>query len=441
MESRHGTVPLVAAGFVISFVAVGGGINTAGIFLSGIALDTGWLRSSLSLAVSVGAVVAALSMPAVGAAVDRFGVRVPMAAGTLLLAGGYALCASMLAPWQFVAANVLLGAGFGATALLPMTLAISLLVPERKALALGIAAAGSSAGALVMAPAVQLAIERFGWRGAYVGMGVLVFAIPLALVLLVLPRGRLPRSQDVPRSQDAGGAAGSGEPGVRAESVAPADEAAPGVALAGRAWLPLVGVMVLPGLVTFGLAVHLVPHLVASGLAQRAAAVTLGAALGLSALGKVAGGWLADRIGLLPTLRGALACGALAVTLLVLPPTTAVLSGFALLYGLYLGTTVAVIPPIALEVLGAARFGSLFGVLQLVGMLAGAIGPVATGAVFDVTGSYRNAILAWIVALGAALVVAFALRAGVRAAPRAPVREATPTVAPDPEAAPRPTSS
>jgi len=421
VETRHRVVPLVAAGFAISFVLVGGGINTAGVFLSGIALDTGWLRSTLSLAVSVGAVVAALSMPAVGAAVDRFGVRVPMAAGTLLLAGGYALCASMAEPWQFVAANVLLGAGFGASALLPMTLAISMLVPERKAFALGIAATGSSAGALVMAPAVQLAIERFGWRGAYVGMGALVVAMPLVLLVAVLPRGRLPRPRDEKRCEGHGA------------------QAAPAAVAARSAWLPLAGVMVLPGLVTFGLAVHLVPHLVASGFPQRAAALTLGAALGLSALGKVAGGWLADRIGLVPTLRGALACGAVAVALLAAPASGGVLAGFALLYGLYLGTTVAVIPPIALELLGAARFGSLFGVLQLVAMLAGAVGPVATGAVFDATGSYHDAILAWVAALGAALGVAFALR--VRSAPAAPAREATPTGDSDPAAAPRPASS
>lgn len=371
---------------------VGGGINTAGVFLNGIALDTGWRRSLLSLAVSVGAVVAALSMPVVGAAVDRLGVRVPMAVGTALLACGYAITSSMREPWHFVVGNVFLGAGFGACALLPMTLAISLLVEEHKALALGIAATGSSAGAFTMAPAVQISIERFGWRGAYVLMGAFVVAVPLVLLLAVLPRGRLPRD----------GAAAQREAAETPAFPAPR---------ARLASLALVGVMVLPGLVTFGLAVHLVPHLVASGLAQRAAATTLGAALGLSALGKLAGGWLADRVGLLATLRGALACGVVAVSLLMEPISTPRLAAFALLYGLYVGTTVAVIPPIALEVLGAARFGSLFGTLQLASMLAGAAGPVATGAVFDATGSYRGAIVGWVAAMSSALVVAFLLRA------------------------------
>jgi hypothetical protein len=48
-------------------------------------------------------------------------------------------------------------------------------------------------------------------------------------------------------------------------------------------------------------------------------------------------------------------------------------------------------------------------------MLAGAVGPIAAGAVFDATGSYRNAILGWIMAMTAALGVAFVMR-GVRTA-------------------------
>lgn len=421
MDRSHRVVPLVAAGFAISFMLVGGGINTAGVFLSAVALDTGWPRSVLSLALSVGAVVAAVSMPVVGTAVDRVGVRMPVAVGAGLIACGYGITASMGEPWHFIAANVFLGAGFGASALLPMTLAISILVPDRKALALGVAATGSSAGAFVMAPAVQVAIEHLGWRGAYVAMGVLAVAVPIVLVLSVLPRGRLPS----PAAPDGAAMAGP--------SAAPAET--PRLAA-----LLLAGVMVLPGLVTFGLAVHLVPHLVASGLDQRAAAMTLGSAIGLSALGKLAGGWVADRIGLLATLRGALTCGVASIALLIAPPSVALLASFALLYGLYIGTTVAVIPAIALGILGAARFGSLFGLLQLTAMLAGAVGPIATGAVFDATGSYRNAILGWIIAMTAALGVSLLMR-GVPAAPTDLAPAPTPAGGTDAAAASKPVSS
>lgn len=394
-------VLLVAAGFAISFLLIGGGINTAGVFLNAIGPDTGWSRSVLSLAVSIGAVVAALSMPLVGAAVDRFGVRPPMALGLLLLAGGYAITASMRESWHFVAANLLLGAGFAASGLLPMTVAIAFHVRERTALALGIAASGSSAGAFVMAPGVQLAIERLGWRGAYVALALLVVGVPL-LLLAWLPRGPLagasrlltPSPNGVGR--ETGAAAGPGR------------------------LAPLVGLMVLPGLATFALALHLVPLLVEEGLAERRAAATLGAALGLSALGKLLGGLAADRFGPLAAIRVALACGTLAIALLAFPPTLAVLGGFAALYGLFVGTEVAAIPALALERLGPERFGRRFGALQLLALLAGAVGPVATGLIFDATGRYTLASTLWGVAIAAALVLALAMRAEVRPAAAGP---------------------
>jgi len=59
-------LPLVIAGFAISFVVVGGGIDTVSVFLNAITKATGWSRSALSAGVSSGALMAALSTPIVG---------------------------------------------------------------------------------------------------------------------------------------------------------------------------------------------------------------------------------------------------------------------------------------------------------------------------------------------------------------------------------------
>ena len=77
--------PLVLAGFAISFVLIGGGIDTVGVFINAIVQSTDWARSALSLGVSVGAVTAAGATPLVGLAIDRYGVRVPIATGVLFL--------------------------------------------------------------------------------------------------------------------------------------------------------------------------------------------------------------------------------------------------------------------------------------------------------------------------------------------------------------------
>jgi MFS family permease len=383
------SLPLVAAGFVISFMLIGGGIDTVGVFINAITEANGWPRTGLSLGVAVGAAVAALSTPGVGIAVDRYGVRVPMLWGVGLLATGFAIVVAMQAPWHFVVANVFLGMGFAGCALLPLTIAITLRVRDRTALALGIAGTGASAGALALAPAAHAAIEALGWRGTYMVMGTLLVLTPLPCLAFALPRGRLERHTEAERPKPALPSLRElGRPGLRG----------------------LMALMVLPGLATFAIAVHLVPYLTDSGFSGATAAFALGATIGVSAVGKIAGGWLADRFGTLPIMRTALFLGALSLTLLPAAATSAYLAGFVALYGIALGTYAAVIPALAMETLGGDRFGTLFGLLQLVAMLAAAAGPVTAGVLFDATGHYDEAMGIWIAALSAALLVALVMR-------------------------------
>jgi MFS family permease len=378
---------LVVAGFVISFVVVGGGIETVGIFINGISAATHWSRSSLSLGVGVGAMMAAISMLPVGMLVDRFGVRVPMLAGVALLAAGFVILMLMQQPSHFLFANLFLGPGFAACALLPITIAVTILIPDRTTFALGIVAAGSSAGALVLAPLLQAVIEASGWRHTYMLMGAAVVLTPLPFLAFALPRGRLRK--------------GGGR----------AAELPTGSSLVGEFFQPgvgaLAGVMVLPALAAFSISVHLVPYLTGLGHSGAAAAAALGTTVGISAIGKVGGGFLGGRVGALTTLRLALALDAIAVALLRYAETPAALGAFVVLHGLAIGTQVAVVPAIAAAVLGMKRFGTLFGLMQVATMVASAIGPVVSGLIFDRTGQYGGAILMWLGAFATATALGF----------------------------------
>jgi MFS family permease len=388
-------LPLVIAGFAISFVVIGGGIDTVSVFLNAITGATDWSRSALSAGVSVGAVMAALSTPVVGMLVDRHGVRVPMTIGVVLLAVGFLILVGMQEPWHFVAANVALGPGFAACALLPITVAVTIRIPDRTALALGIIAAGSSAGALALAPALQAITEAFGWRTGYVALGAAVVLTPLPCLLFALPRGRLrptaparpERGTDLRLTQE-----------LRQ----------PGVA-------PLAAVMILPGVVSFSISVHLVPYLAGLGHPGAVAATALGATIGISAIGKIGGGVAGDHFGPLPTLRCALLLDVAALVLLQYAAGATALSAFVIAYGLALGAQIAVIPAIAVTVLNAERFGTLFGILQFTALLASAIGPISSGVIYDKTGQYSAALVVWLVAMAAAAAIAWGMRAAVPA--------------------------
>ena len=343
---------LVAAGSAIQFVVVGGA--TVGVFLNALVQAEGWPHATLSAGIGVGVVCAGLATPLVGLLVDRFGVRVPIALGAACLGAGFSVLVAMRAPWHFVAANVLLGPGFAAAAMLPVTIAITLRVPARTALALGVVAVGAGAGALVLAPALQALVEPRGWRTTYAVRSTAVASVPL-LLLPALPRGRLRR----PAASGAPAAA-LPPPLLRRE-------------LRGPGVLPLAALLVIPGLVNFGLTVHLVPYLAGIGHDARVAA----AALPLLAL-------------------------------------------FLALHGVALGTQVAVTPVLAAQVLGRERFATRYGVLQLGATVAIGLAPVVPGLLVDAVGGYAPALGFWMETMAVGAIVAFAMPApATRPAPLA----------------------
>jgi MFS family permease len=384
-------LPLLVAGFVIMFFVVGGGIDTVSVFLNALATAEGWSRRSLSAGISVGVLCAGLSTPVVGILVDRWGVRVPMTLGTALLALGFGALVAMSEPWHFAAANVFLGAGFASCAMLPITIAVTVRVPDRTALALGIVGVGASAGALVLAPAIQSVVDALGWRFAYLMMGSAVVLTPVPFLLFSLPRGRLQREGS------ATDAAGRRRLDLRREL------RRPGLA-------PLTGILILPGLATFGIQVHLVPYLSDLGHATTFAAGALGASVGISALGKLGGGLIGDRIGALPALRLALLLEVAAVAFLALAASPLLVALFVAAHGIAVGAQIAVVPVIALSVLGRERFATLFGMLQLAATLTIGLAPIVPGVIVDATGRYAGAVLFWGGAMLLALWVAVRMR-------------------------------
>ena len=372
------------------------------VFLNALAKANGWPRGTLSAGIGVGVVCAGMATPAVGMLIDRFGVRVPIAIGAALLAAGFGVLGAMHEAWHFVVANVLLGPGFAGAAMLPITIAVTVRIPQRTALALGIVSAGASAGALVLAPGLQALIDAYGWRATYAVLGAGVVGVPL-VALAALPKGRLQRG-------------GAGESAAKPPPLDLRRELRrPGVR-------PLAALLVVPGLVNFGFQVHIVPYLAGVGHGATIAATALGVAVGVSAVGKVAGGMVGDRIGPLQALRLALVVQAIALCLLPLTAALPVLGVFLVLHGVAVGTEVAVTPVLALRVFGESRFATLYGLLQLASTVAIGLAPVIPGLFFDKTGSYSGAVVFWVATMLAGVAVAFAMRPPERAKPEtAPV--------------------
>jgi MFS family permease len=158
---------------------------TFGVFLKPIIADTGWQRSSVSFALSVGGIFSAFAVPVLGRMMDRWGIRCVALPGLVV----YAICLSLVGVisasfWIFTLVFAVAEMTSAIQTPLGYAKAISAWFDRRRGLALGIAMAGVGLGGSVIPQLANTLIERIGWRGAYASLALLTFLIAFPAVAL-----------------------------------------------------------------------------------------------------------------------------------------------------------------------------------------------------------------------------------------------------------------
>lgn len=415
MQARFRNPWWVVFGAVVGLFVCNGPVlgYTFGIFLKPIMADMHWDRGTASFALALGEVLAAFAVPVYGWMMDRWSIRRVALPG--IVAFALLLCALGLTPPSLTVFTILFGiAGIAGAIQTPLgyVKAISAWFDRRRGLALGIALAGVGLGAFVVPQLANRFIQQFGWRGAYVILGLMVAAIALPAVATWI------------REPGDGEGEWHGRPPVRDLPGLGIGEAA----ATPRFWL-LGTAFFLVALALLGGTGHIVPLLTDRGLTATQAAATYGL-LGLATLcGRVAGGWLMDRI-----------YASYVATVFFLAP----IAGFAfllagaglwpavgvVLVGLGLGCEVDMIAFLITRYLGQRAFGTLYGYFFLAFGLGGGIGRWLAGAVYDIAGSYRPAVYGTSAGLVIAVVLVNCLGPYVYPVQRRAV--ATPELAPLP---------
>jgi MFS family permease len=111
----------------------------------------------------------------------------------------------------------------------------------------------------------------------------------------------------------------------------------------------------------------------------------------MSTVGKLSLGPSADRLSPRIVLALVFAGAALGTILLLAAGSAAMLAGFILLVGIASGTPLVLLPLVFIQSLGLKRLGSMQGAAGILATIGAAIGPVAAGRIFDVSGSYAVA--------------------------------------------------
>jgi MFS family permease len=278
----------------------------------------------------------------------------------------------------FCIALGLVGNGVGP---IPYGSVVSHWFDRRRGLALGLMMIGIGSGAMIMPSFAQQLIARFGWRTAYAILGgaVALVAIPVLMVFLKEKPQDLGLLSDgaPPRNSTAGSEAAV--QGLSAHE-----------AWHSRVFWIMVCAFFLVSASTQGCVIHLAAMLGDRGITARTAA--LGSSLVGSALllGRVATGYLLDRL--------------FGIGLLWLGTTQVAFAG-SFLIGLGLGAEVDLIAYLIGRYFGLRAFGKVYSSAFAAFALAGALGPLLMGAGFDLTGSYRVPLIAFLAATTVAVVL------------------------------------
>jgi MFS family permease len=349
------------------------GLWSVVVSLPAIQAEFGVDRADASLPYTATMVGFAVGGVLMGRLADRFGIVAPAVLGALMLGIGYVAAASATSLWQFMLAQALLIGMLGSSATFgPLVADVSLWFARRRGIAVAIVASGNYLAGTLWPPLQQAAIEAVGWRQAHVGIGVLCVLTMLPLALILRRR-------------------------------APVEDA--GVPLSARALtdtLRMSPATLQVLLVVAGLScciamsmpqVHIVAYCADLGYGPARGAEMLSLMLGFGVVSRLASGLIADKIGGVGTLilGSTLQC----LSLLFYLPFDGLTSLYVVsaLFGLSQGGIVPSYALIVRDYFPAREAGARVSLVLMATVAGMALGGWMSGAIFDLTGSYRAAFL------------------------------------------------
>jgi len=379
----------------VSFVTMAVGVNARTAFsllYPPILNEFGWDRGVTAGIFSFGFLVSALITPFVGRLIDHRGPLVVVEAGIIVMGAGLLLATFAREPWQlYLSLGAMCGGGVNCFTYTTQSTYLPNWFVRRRGLAISIAFSGVGIGSITILPWLQSRIETGGWRTGCWMLGILVLAL-LGPLNLLLKR----RPQDIGLEPD----------GARPVSATPAhasnivDHAWAAVDWTlGRAlrtrrfWWLAVGYFC-SLFAWYAVQVHQTKYLIEIGFSAADAAWALGLVSLVAVPGQIVLGHLSDRIGrewVWGIANAGFVVCCLALVGLAEHPTAVLLWLMIVAQGTLGYALTSVMGPIPAEIFAGRQAGGIFGMVMLSGILGGAAGPWAAGALHDLTGSYAPA--------------------------------------------------
>ncbi len=367
---------IVASVFLAYALTTGSSQYAFGVFVGPLEETFGWSRTQISASLSFAAVGSFLA-PFIGRIMDNYGAKPVMAVCLALMGVSYLLRPLMTELWHWYALSFLQYVGFAGAAGLPSGRLIGIWFGRTRGRVMGISAMGNNFGGLAVAPAIGIIFALTSWQGAYISIA--VFAFLIAAFAIVVVRETQPKSAPNPQ----GGRQAQPRPTLTGWTVREATRT--------KAFYFMMAAMVLGTFTYSAILPQVTAHLTNEGFSVAMASAMLSLLAGMGMVGKLAFGYLAERI----TARYAMmlsfsgqAAGALLMSVAGHTP----LMWLAIpLFGMHMGAFGALFQLMIQESFGIRYFGSIMGLVNMATVVSFAVGPILAGVSFDVTGGYGMA--------------------------------------------------
>jgi MFS family permease len=380
----YGWIVVAGAG-LLGFVAVGIGFYGQTVLLDALSQHRGFSKVFVSAASTLYFVVAGLTGPFVGAAIDRFGARPVIVLGALLMGAGLLWIGRAAGELEVCAAFALTAIGFALAGSVPANALVTRWFIVQRSRAMSFAQTGVSLGGILLVPLSVALIERTGLASATGWMALLVvgIAVPVALFVVAwdpLDHGLVPDGG--PRATD--------NPLLLHEHQRRVWLARD--CLRTRAFWLLAAAF---GAVMFSQMSFLIHQiaLMREQMSAEAAALTISLTAGMSVLGRFAGGVIADRFDKRRFGLALFCAQAAAMVGIATAATPVALFAWVALLGLTIGNIFMLQSLLVGELFGIPSFGTVYGLILLLTQLAGGLGPLCLGLLYGAFGGYGPGLL------------------------------------------------
>jgi MFS family permease len=381
---------ILAACTVMFFASGPGQSHTFSIFIQSLTHDLGIEQAGIASAYGFATLFAALLLPRLGRFVDRFGsFRMFLAIGIMLGFSciGFGLVTDVY--WLGASFASLRFFGQGALMMLCATL-LAQWFEQKRGFAMGIMAMGFAASIAIHPALSQWLLDSFGWRDAWLGMGLISWAIILPLTLLfvqnkpeqvgLLPDGKTPQVNQDDTTSDVKPSAEKGL--TRHEAIR-----------TPTFWIIAFGLFT-PAMLITSLFFFQKEVLISQGQPETLAALVFTATGIMMAVSLPAVGWILDRV----RTRYVFSCFhlLLSANLVMINYVDGV--PMALVYGAMFGLcnafSITFFGYIWAHYFGRKHIGSIQGVGQMVGVFGASLGPLPMGFAYDMFGNYHQVLFA-----------------------------------------------